>query len=36
VPDCLASGLTAAMSVCDQLGIPKPDLKINLKPAQTR
>lgn len=36
VPDCLASGLTAALSVCDQLGIPKPDLKINLKPAQTR
>jgi len=36
VPDCLASGLSAAMSICDQLGVPKPDLKINLKPAQTR
>ncbi|MGZ4787822.1 MAG: protoporphyrinogen oxidase [Terriglobales bacterium] len=36
VPDCLASGLSAAMSICDQLGIPKPDLKINLKPAHTR
>jgi oxygen-dependent protoporphyrinogen oxidase len=36
VPDCLATGLTAALSVCDQLGLPKPDLKINLKPAATR
>jgi len=36
VPDCLASGLTAALSLCDQLGLPKPDLKINLKPASTR
>jgi len=36
VPDCLASGLGAALSVLDQFGIPKPDLKINLKPAQTR
>lgn len=36
VPDCLASGLSAALSICDQLGVPKPDLKINLKPAQTR
>lgn len=36
VPDCLASGLSAAMSICDQLGVPKPDLKINLKPVQTR
>jgi protoporphyrinogen/coproporphyrinogen III oxidase len=36
VPDCLASGLTAALSLCDQLGLPKPDLKINLKPSATR
>lgn len=36
VPDCLASGLSAAVSLCDQLGLPKPDLKINLKPAATR
>lgn len=36
VPDCLASGLSAAMSLCDQLGLPKPDLKINLKPMATR
>lgn len=36
VPDCLASGLTAALSICDQLSFPKPDLKINLKPAATR
>ncbi len=36
VPDCLASGLSAAMSICDQLGVAKPDLKIDLKPAQTR
>ncbi len=36
VPDCLASGLSAAFSLCDQLALPKPDLKINLKPAATR
>ena len=36
VPDCLASGLSAALSLCDQLSLPKPDLKINLKPSSTR
>lgn len=36
VPDCLASGLAAALTVCDQLGLPKPDLKVNLKPSATR
>jgi protoporphyrinogen/coproporphyrinogen III oxidase len=36
VPDCLASGLNAALSLCEQLGLPKPELKINLKPAATR
>jgi oxygen-dependent protoporphyrinogen oxidase len=36
VPDCLASGLNASMSICDQLGIAKPGLKINLKPLATR
>jgi protoporphyrinogen/coproporphyrinogen III oxidase len=36
VPDCLASGLNAALNVCDQLQLPKPDLKITLKPASTR
>jgi oxygen-dependent protoporphyrinogen oxidase len=31
VPDCIASGLQAALSLCDQLGLPKPELEINLK-----
>ena len=36
VPDCLGSGLGAALSLCEKLGLPRPDLKINLKPAATR
>jgi oxygen-dependent protoporphyrinogen oxidase len=36
VPDCLASGLSAALSVLDQLGLPKADLKVDLKPGLTR
>jgi oxygen-dependent protoporphyrinogen oxidase len=37
VPDCIASGINAALSLCDQLGLPKPELKVNLRPlANTR
>ncbi len=36
VPDCIASGLNAANSVLDKLGLPKPNLGINLQPVATR
>ncbi len=36
VPDCIASGLNAANSILEQLGLPKPNLGINLQPVATR
>jgi oxygen-dependent protoporphyrinogen oxidase len=36
VPDCIASGLNAANSVLEKLGLPKPSLGINLQPVATR
>jgi oxygen-dependent protoporphyrinogen oxidase len=36
VPDCIASGLQAALSLCDQLGLPKPELKISPRSSPTR
>jgi oxygen-dependent protoporphyrinogen oxidase len=36
VPDCIASGLNAANSVLDKLGLPKPNLGISLQPVATR
>ncbi len=36
VPDCIASGLNAANAVLDKLGLPKPNLGINLQPVATR
>jgi protoporphyrinogen/coproporphyrinogen III oxidase len=36
VPDCIASGLNAANSVLESVGVPKPNLGINLQPVATR
>lgn len=36
VPDCIASGLTAANSLLDQFALPKPNLGFSLQPVATR